>query len=316
MFKKSFYAIAVILLSFSVIFSQQEETEPAPKSSLTNAKLPANAERVFPSSVPAEINQGLEKMIEAGEGKIVQGETEVLAWSGGSFKKSNVANLIKQIENNLKAEGWTYEAAGTEEEVTFFSVLKEKPTKRAILGYFVATDEALVVAWTEALPANSDENTNENVEENVPAPIKNSSNNSSGKISDFVGKWERKQSGVSSYSNGKYQGSSGNYESYTFFADGRVEYSSLIAVQNYGCRLEAFSSRKGRASLSGGNLTVNLTTGTLSRDDSFSKSKNYTKPMDSTSETYKWQIEKDEYGNTELALTESNSNTYYYRRTK
>jgi hypothetical protein len=311
---KALLFLAFCISLFAAISSAQtrEETEPISISAITAAKFPANAQKVLPASIPAEINQALEKLIEAGEGKIVAGDAEVVAWAGANYKKASAAGLIKQVETALTAKGWIYEVGGVEGDMTVFSALKENPTKRAVLGYFIATDEALVLAWTEALPA---EGANAQTEE-PPMPVKNSSNATSGNMQQLAGKWEKKQSGMSSYQNGVYQGSSGNYESYTFYADGRVDYSSLIAVQNYGCRMEVFSSQKGRAKLTGGSLNINLTNGNLTRDDSCSKSKNYTKPMDATSFNYSWKIEKDEYGTVQLALTQADGQTFYYVRAK
>jgi len=318
MFKRYLQVLFTFLFTsalFAAASAQtKEEYEPAASSAVTSAKLPTGALRIKPSSVPAEINQGLEKFVEAGEGNIVQGESEVLAWTGNDYTVSKAGSLMSQLENNLSAAGWKYEVGGKEGEVTVFTVLRENPKRRAVMGFFVATDEALVVAWTEALPANSSSSVESKTKVSQEEPVQPVNGKTGGNLREFVGKWEKKQSGMSSYSNGNYQGSSGNYESYTFLADGRVEYTSLIAVQNYGCRLEAFSQSKGRASLSGSDLTINLGAGTIKRDDSCSPSKNYTKPTDATNFTYKWSIEKDEYGTVQLCLTESNGNKYYYRR--
>lgn len=136
-----------------------------------------------------------------------------------------------------------------------------------------------------------------------------------GSIKDLVGKWERKQSGQSYVGqNGVYKGSSGNYESYTFFADGRVEYTTLIAVQNYNCCLEAFAQNRGRASVDGSNLSVNLTGGSVRRDDSCSPSKNYKKALPASTTTFDWRIEKDEYGIVQLCLTQPNGESFCYRK--
>jgi len=320
MLKKNLQILFTLICAaalFTTVSAQgKEEYEPAASSSVTGTKLPAGALRVAPASVPAEINQGLEKMVAAGEGKLVQGDSEVLAWTGESYTKAKSAGLMKQLESNLSAAGWTYEVSGTEGGVTFFSALTENPARRAVVGYFVPDTDALVLAWTEVLPAGANSNSNSTVENKVEndEPALPTQSKTSGNLRDLAGKWEKKQSGMSSYQNGTYQGSSGNYESYTFFADGRVEYTSLIAVQNYGCRLEAFSQSKGRASVSGSEMTVSLGAGTISRDDSCSKSKNYTKATDATNFTYGWSIEKDSYGTVQLVLTESNGSKYYYRR--
>lgn len=316
MLKKNLLGLLTVLCAVFALLGNVSAQEtnadyaPTANSSVTSAKLPTGALRIAPASVPPEINQGLEKIVEAGEGKLVQGAREVLAWTENGYTKAKAAGLISQLENNLSASGWKYEIGGSEGDVTFFTVLRETPTRRAVVGFFVAGDEGLVVAWTEVLQANS----NSSVENEREESVQTTNVKTSGNLRDLVGKWEKKQSGMSSYANGRYQGSSGNYESYSFSADGRVEYTSLIAVQNYGCRLEAFSQSKGRASLNGSGLTVSLGAGTIKRDDSCSASKNYTKPTDATNFTYQWSIEKDASGTVQLCLTESNGEKYYYRR--
>ena len=322
MLKKNLRILTTMLCALALFTAAsaqtKEEYEPASASSLTSASLPAGALRVLPSSVPAEINDGLEKIVAAGEGKLVRGDSEVLAWTGGGYTKAKAAAIIKQLESNLAAAGWTFEVSGTENGVSIFTVVTEKPARRALIGYFVPDADALVLAWTEVRQAGSNSSNSpvsRDSEETSPvkkAPLPDRQTN--GSLRELVGKWERKQSGMSSYQNGVYQGSSGNYESYTFSADGRVEYTSLIAVQNYGCRLEAFSQSKGRASLNGAEMTISLGAGTISRDDSCSKSKNYTKATDPTDFNYGWTIERDEYGTVQLVLTQSNGEKYYYRR--
>src|SRR5215213_4011737 len=214
MLKKNLQVLFTILCAIALVggvsAQGKEEYEPAANSSVTGTKLPSGALRVAPSGVPAEINQGLEKMVAAGEGKLVQGDSEVLAWTGEGYSKAKAAGLMKQLENNLSAAGWTYEAGTTENGVTFFSVLTEKPSRRAIVGYFVPDTDALVLAWTEVLQAGSNSNPNSKAEnkfesdEPVPPPT---SGKTSGNMRDLVGKWEKKQSGMSSYQNGTYQGS-------------------------------------------------------------------------------------------------------------
>jgi hypothetical protein len=159
---RKLFLFTLILLSFSAIFAQ-EETEPVSASVLTKMKLPAGAARVLPSSVPAKINRGFEEIIGVGKGKIVGGEREVLAWMGGSYKKVSAPNLVKQIENNLKEQGWEYEVGAQESSITFFSALRETPSRRAVLGFFVADKDGLLLAWTEVLSADSaSQNNSEN----------------------------------------------------------------------------------------------------------------------------------------------------------
>ncbi len=157
MLKKNLRVLWTVFCAFALFAAvsaqTKEEYEPAASSSVTGVNLPAGALRVQPSSVPAEINQGLAKIVEAGEGKFVAGDSEVLAWTEKDYSKASAENLIKQLENNLSAAGWKYEVGGKEGDLTFFTVFKESPQRRAVVGFFAATDDALVLAWTEVLPS-------------------------------------------------------------------------------------------------------------------------------------------------------------------
>lgn len=156
-----------------------------------------------------------------------------------------------------------------------------------------------------------------NTESTVTLGSKVSVIKANGSLSDLVGKWERKQSGQSYVrKNGTYAGGSGNFETYTFYSDGRVEYSTLIAVQNYGCRFDAFAINTGRAGLDGGRLEIHFDGGTVRRDDSCSPGKNYSRPLAASSTTYDWLIENDAHGNILLVLTQPNGETFYYRRVR
>lgn len=319
--RKSALLFAIILCAVSAAFAQGE-TEPIRASLVTALSLPDGAQRVLPGSVPEQVTSGLDQIVESGRGKIVGGEREVIAWMGDGYKKGSAANLVKQIETALRADGWTYEAGGTDGGVTFFSVLRESPRRQAVLGFFVADTDGLLLAWTEVLADEAAAAQTETPARDQIEPAANAQTTGSMKtgaaLRDIVGKWERKQGGMSSVdaNTGRYLGSSGNYESYEISADGRVAYTSLIAVQQYGCRLEAFSQSRGRAGVSGSNLNIALAAGTIRRDDSCSPAKNYTKPTEATNMDYKFSVGKDDYGNLQLCLTEPSGETFCYRKAK
>ena len=98
---KKIYAIIPVIL-FLTIAGFSQETEEAASSAITESKLPPGAVRILPNSVPSEINDGLKKLVESGEGKLVEGEREVLAWADGNYKMANAANLISQLQKNLR----------------------------------------------------------------------------------------------------------------------------------------------------------------------------------------------------------------------
>lgn len=310
---KIFLTLAFCLCAVCTgVFAQtKEETEPAQSSALTGNALPANAQRVLPGSVPAEINDTLDKIVAGGNGRLERGETEVIVWGGAGYNQAKAAQITQQLQAKWKAAGWTFEIGGEENGMALFTLLKDGATRRAIVGFYGGDNEAYVLALSELRQTE-----NVGINTQTEAPQKNSKSNES--LRDLVGKWERKQGGMGSVdaNTGRYLGSSGNYEAYEIFPDGRVAYTMLVAVQNYGCRLEAFSQSKGRLSLSGGNLTFNLNPGTIRRDDTCSPSKNYTKGTDATNFSYNWTLGDDGYGNTELCLTQGSGEKFCYRRAK
>src|SRR5689334_14070144 len=97
---KKFLSTLFILFSSIFIFNQAahaQETEAVTSSNLTGVALPAGANRVLPGSVPAEITQTFDKIVAAGNGKVRQGDSEVLVWGGSDYKKANAAGIINRL---------------------------------------------------------------------------------------------------------------------------------------------------------------------------------------------------------------------------
>jgi len=120
MFSKTIPTLfALLLLTFLLSFTAtaQEESVPAAASDLIAVNLPGNAARLSAGSVPAEINQALERIVASGGSEIRQGDTEVLAWTRG-FRKRDAPALIKQLTDNLQAAGWIYKFGGENDGVT------------------------------------------------------------------------------------------------------------------------------------------------------------------------------------------------------
>jgi hypothetical protein len=129
----------------------QSGVEATTESHLLQIMLPANAQRVLPQSVPAEITQTLAKVTAAGNGKFRQGDSEVLVWGGTDYQKANASGIVNRLTGSLKTAGWQYTVQGEEGGVTVFTALKERP-RRAVVGLYGATDDALIVAAMEILP--------------------------------------------------------------------------------------------------------------------------------------------------------------------
>jgi hypothetical protein len=149
---KKFYlfAISFVLCSAVFTFAQNEEYAPAVSSSLTEVSLPSGALRVYPKHVPAEIDQTLESLIEAGNGRFRRGKSEMLVWTGGDLKKVGAATITTRLTDTLKVAGWKFEVGGRENGITVFTILKDGATKRAIIGFYGEADGTFVFAWTEA----------------------------------------------------------------------------------------------------------------------------------------------------------------------
>lgn len=143
------FAGIVVLFSAASAFAQGGEYAAAGSSSLTEASLPAGAQRVFPNHIPAEINQTLEKLVAQSDGKLRRGETEVLLWTGSDLKNTGAARIVKRLADTHTAGGWRYEAGGTENGITFFSLFKDGAERRAIIGFHGEADGTFVFAWTE-----------------------------------------------------------------------------------------------------------------------------------------------------------------------
>lgn len=161
MLKKNLRVLFTFMLA-AVLFASASaqdagQFEPAASSNLTSARLPSGALRVAPASVPAEVIAGLDKIVEAGEGKLIAGDSEFLAWTGEGYTKANAANLMSQLETNLSGGGWKFTIGGREGDVTFFSALSETPKRRAVVGFYVAAEEGLLLAWREVLTVKSTE---------------------------------------------------------------------------------------------------------------------------------------------------------------
>lgn len=308
------FAIILTVLMSLAAAQAQEETEPIAVSNIVGTDLPAKALRILPNSVPAEVQQTLEKIVAAGEGKIRQGDTEVVVWAGAGYKKSNAPQITNQLREAWQAGGWTFEVGGEADGATLFTLLKDGSERRAVVGFYGATEDAFVLAITELHQNGVNTKSQAVVEEpEVKTPVK-----SNASMRDLVGKWEKKSTfgGRVDSNTGVYLGSSGNYESYEFFADGRVAYSTLISVQQGRCNLSAFSQSKGRTSVSGSEMTINLGAGTVDRKDTCTPAKDYTKQTSATSTTYGWTVGKDEYGVVQLCLTQPDGKQFCYRRAK
>lgn len=92
-----FIISAVLTLTATQTAAQADkDAQVATNSTLNNVRLPAGALRFNDGSVPTEIRDTLGKLVALGNGKLRQGKSEVLIWSGASYRKSNSEQLVKK----------------------------------------------------------------------------------------------------------------------------------------------------------------------------------------------------------------------------
>ncbi len=126
----------------------------AANSKLATVSLPPNARRINDESVPQEIKDTFAKIFAAGDGRVQQGDVEVIIW-GGNYSKSNGEKMMKNLENSLKNSGWEYDISAQQSDFTLFGLFRDASQKRALVGFFAATEDAFVFALAEMIPANA-----------------------------------------------------------------------------------------------------------------------------------------------------------------
>lgn len=154
------FTTIIFLTMLSCLVGAAQETESAATLDLTGTSLPANAQRVLREHVPAQIEQTLENLVSASNGKLRRGGTEVVIWTGDELKSAGPRRIVDNLTGALKAAGWRYEIGGTENDVTFFSLLKDGADRRAMIGFYGEADGTLLFAVTELHVAGSGEQTN------------------------------------------------------------------------------------------------------------------------------------------------------------
>jgi len=300
-----------LALSLSVIATPSiqaaDETEPAVSSTLTAISLPANAHRVLPSHIPGEVQQTLEKLIAASNGKVRQGETEVLIWTGANYKKAAAPHLIDRLTNTLKMDGWKYEGA-QENGVTFFGLVKENGHRRAILGFHGATDEALVFAWTELLALETSAATS------ALTQARSNGNTTTNSVPrEWIGTWDngsvsmlqRKDTITGTTTPGR-----SSYFSYSFAADGTFQFIGLMQTTNYSCATKLFNDKAGRVRVAGNTVTF-IPSKNYWKNTSCVASQNSEKNHTLTEETYQWRTKTDEYGKRLICLSNDKGESCY-----
>ena len=272
-----------VLGSGRVMAQADESSEPTTVSNVTDAVLPWGAQRVLPGKVPAEFESTFEKIVAEGGGKVTGGAREVLAWEGSYKASSKVEGIKTDLQGKFRKAGWAYETAAREGGVEFFSLAKDGDGPRAVIGFFVATDDVFVCAMIELqkagdAPAKADNR-----------PVVNSGNAGGG----IVGKWFRTTGGSSIDWTGKTTLKGGEDFTFEFAADGSVEFTHKKEVLSImQCRINSLENARGRYTLTGGTLTINLGPMKSTNSNSCDSKENYNKTLGNSTMTSQVQIKR------------------------
>jgi hypothetical protein len=269
-------------------------------------------------------------------GATAQTRDEVLvSKSGASLRQSDVDKMIAFYE-------WAFEARFSTEQKSKFTEyttkefrsdpVKYRATIDDIVGTFAkisAADEItqqrtrknFLPAFLTEMRSGTDENSQMLLSIYEAAHGENNSNVASnkgtdepeaaaGNISALSGTWVWAHSGSSTYSTGgAYMGGNGSRFTYTFLANGLVEYTGIMNVMTGGCKMQIFKSAKGKASLNGATLTINWSPAPFSRDDSCDRAGNYKKTLPAETETFQVRFKTD-YGQRQLCMTGKDETCY------
>lgn len=305
-------ALANLLIIFSAILilgatARAQETQAAAESQLLQVMIPANAQRVAPESVPAAINEMFDKVTAAGEGKFRRGDSEVLLWAGEGFQKAYAPKILSRLTGAIQNAGWRYSVEGVENGVTVFTAMRESPRRRAVMGFYGVTDEALVVAATEILPNGGDGvGVGRESREEAAAEPARAFNNSGG--ASVVGTWGDGYDSIllrlrpENNPGAPSTGGRSHMFNYNFHPDGTFEFAGLMQMTSYSCTTTYFNDKRGRYTIDGDRVTLTLTKNFWRQQYTCSPSSNKEINYKLDPEVYTFRVKRNDRGHEELCF--------------
>lgn len=115
----------------------------------------------------------------------------------------------------------------------------------------------------------------------------------------LVGTWTTGSSSNIIYQDtttGGYSDPSGTQVMYKIKSNGSYEYASLTVQSMYSCTTKLMLYQTGYVRINGSQITFVPTGGKFTSQDNCNQRFNYEKPANLEQTNYKWNIEKDEYG--------------------
>ena len=112
---------------------------------------------------------------------------------------------------------------------------------------------------------------------------------------------------------GSYSAPSGTQVQYKFLPDGRYEYAALTTQSMYSCTSKFLTFKTGVVVYQDNDLTFVPQSGKFTSEDNCNARFNYEKPVGLERESYRWRVERDQYGE-KMCLQNATVNGCAYRR--
>lgn len=133
-------------------------------------------------------------------------------------------------------------------------------------------------------------------------------------VSALTGKWVLGYIPESTWTlTGSYAGGNGSRHTYQFSPDGTVESTYQMSFRDSNCSQFVFSSKKGRARLSGDTLTIKWSRGFLRRDVFCDRANTYNETTPAQTETLKVTLKNSPSGKRQLCTVSKSSETCFTR---
>jgi hypothetical protein len=130
-----------------------------------------------------------------------------------------------------------------------------------------------------------------------------SNDDNPGAVADLAGKWAWGRTGsMTKTTSGVYLGGNASRFTYEFDGRGNVTMTGIMTVMTGGCEMEVFRTARGKASITGDELTLNWQPASFSRHNSCSPEKDYKKTLPAEREVMTVKFRTD-YGQKQLCLT-------------
>ena len=291
--KLVFYLILFTAIGRSDISAQSigESTFAVGDSKLTGTTLPNGARQLKEEYVPQEIKSKLSELAAAGGDKVKQGRSEIIVWDA-SLKKNTGQAMTERIETGFKNDGWEYEVGERNSEGVLFSLFRKTPQAKLVLGFIIPTKDLFIVAMTEMVRADALSAEKPNADDKATVSSQSQTVKSKDDLSIY-GKWYRGTgSGFIDYT-GKTRYKSGESFYFEFFPNGAVEFTKTIDVLSIvQCKIKGEDKARGKFTISGDQLTIDLDAMSSWETNSCDSSKNFKKTVPASSTTVRFEIKK------------------------